>query len=207
MSAFKVVEQFERALGRYTGAPQVVTTDSCTNALMLAMAWCRERDPVDVAFVYVPRHTYVGVVHAARNAGYEVKFDDKEWHEAYALDPLPVVDAAKVLEPGMFDEWRDPRRSPWMVCVSFHVAKRLPLGRGGAVLLDDPGAADWLRRARFDGRTAGETGGSATRVTSPGWHCYLTPPEAARGLWLLEQFLDAAEPSSWRAYPDLRTLL
>jgi dTDP-4-amino-4,6-dideoxygalactose transaminase len=37
---------------------------------------------------------------------------------------------------------------------SFYATKNLPLGEGGMVTTDDPGRADWLRRARLHGMTA-----------------------------------------------------
>ena len=37
-AAFRVVEDFEAALAEYTGAPHVVTVDSCTNAILFRSA-------------------------------------------------------------------------------------------------------------------------------------------------------------------------
>lgn len=201
-SAWNVVEDFEIALAEYTGAREVVVVDSCSNALFLSCLFAASVLGKPLPAVDVPRQTYVGVPHAVRNAGFEVEFTGNPWRRWYRLSPLPVVDAAKLFERGMFELFAGE-----LVCVSFHVGKRLPLGRGGAILTDDDGAAEWLRRARFDGRTAGESGERASRVTSPGWHMYLTPPEAARGLWLLEQFVDAPAADDWTHYPDVSELM
>lgn len=87
-----------------------------------------------------------------------------------------------------------------IVCVSFQAAKHLPIGRGGAILTDNPETAAWLRRARFDGRTPGD---NAAPIQVPGYHMYMPPPDAARGLWLLSWLPEHNEDLPNDDYPDL----
>jgi dTDP-4-amino-4,6-dideoxygalactose transaminase len=68
-----------------------------------------------------------------------------------------------------------------MLCISFHWSKILGIQQGGAILLDDPEAAAWLRRARFDGRTEGVAPKDDT-FDFVGWHFYMSPEIAAEGL-------------------------
>jgi dTDP-4-amino-4,6-dideoxygalactose transaminase len=189
---FAVVKSFEDELARYTSAPHVVVVDSCTNALFLALTYCRfNRDTVGL-----PRRTYVGVAQAARNAGYAIKWRDEDWKGWYPLLGTPIWDSARRFRAGMYEEMT----SSAMVCVSFQASKHLPIGRGGAILLDSASGAEWLRRARFDGRTPGD---DSAPITTPGFHCYLSPPDASRGLWLLS-WLPRDNPDLENdAYPDL----
>lgn len=194
MRAYDVVTAFEQELASYTGAPRVVCVDSCTNALQLSMEYY-EPDTV-----VLPRRTYLGVAQAALNAGFDIEWRDVHWRGSYQIEPLPLWDCAKALTQSMYVPGR-------VQCVSFHIAKQLPLGRGGAVLTDDDAMWEWLQRAKLSGRTPGETGEEATRVTRPAHHMFMTPDVAARGLWLLQQFVDQPLNDSWEHYPDVSKLL
>lgn len=193
--AFRVVEQFEDALAEYTGAPFVVTTDSCTNALLLCFMLRKTNDGGDI--ITVPAHTYVGVVRAATSAGHHIKLTEEKWIGEHEIRPLRIWDAAKWFRRGMY-------RNGTLTCVSFQAAKQLPIGRGGAILCDDEDDAEWLRRARFDGR---DSHLSVHRQKHFQWgiHAYMPPPDAARGLWLLSWMQGDNQPiGSWENYPNLK---
>lgn len=204
--AFDVVDAFEQELAAYCGAPFAVTVDSCTNAIFLALKWQQEEwrrlapAPTGAAVVFLkpevllPKRTYVGVVQAAWNAGFAIGWRDMKWKGAYPLDPTTVIDSAKRFERGMY-------RNGSLTCLSFQAGKILPIGRGGAILTDNAEAAEWLRRARLDGRTAGRDYADNT-YQREGFHCYMTPPDAARGLWLLT-YADDGPDDTWESYPDL----
>lgn len=193
--AYEVVDRLEEALCEFTGSPLAVATDTCTNAIFMSFAWLRtlwrDRQPPAVR---VPKHNYVGVVQAIKNAGFAYDFVDYEWEGSYHLDPWHVVDSAKRFERGMYQPGT-------LTCVSFGSSKRLPVGRGGAILLDNPEAAEWIRPRTMDGRTPGEDYLTPSFVT-PAWRCNLTPEQAIRGLDLLT-YLEDNDPCDWTAYPDL----
>lgn len=193
--AFRVVEDFEAALCAYTGAPFAVTTDSCTNALFLAMT--RRGLGGAHGHVRIPKHTYVGVVQAAISVFFRsFRLEEIKWVGEYDIHPLKVVDSAKWLRDGMY-------RKGTLTCLSFQAYKQLPIGRGGAILCDDEDDADWFRKARFDGRDM-QTSLYRQERFGFGGHMYMTPPDAARGLWLMQGLKDNAEPiGSWEDYPDL----
>ena len=165
MNAYKVVEDFELALSIYTGAPYVVTTNSCSMALTLALAFD------DVGIVRVPNRTYCSVPNSVEMAGCEVVFADIEWEGEYNLWISDVWDSARRFRKRMY-------RPGQFQCVSFQTSKILGLEQGGAILHDNPEADEWLRRARFDGRL----NASEKLPKMRGFHCYMNPSTAALGL-------------------------
>jgi len=196
--AFRVVDDFEDELADYCGAPYAVALDSCTNALWLALLLERARLS-EAACVSLPSRTYVGVAQAARNAFWEIELAPFEWEDRgwYAILPTRVVDSARSLR-------RFQYQAGSLTCLSFQAGKQLPIGRGGAVLTDSEDDYRWLRRARHDGRLEGSRSEPAM---TPGLHCYMPPPDAARGLWLLTYLPDVPHRLPPTEYPDLRLAL
>lgn len=205
-----VTRQFEAALCAYTGARFAVTTTSCTQAILMAMAYLRHGDHafarvhrdtekrVGLLSFPMPKLSYVGVPAAIRNAGWGVAFMDVDWQGEYRIGVTPVWDSARRFTSGMY-------RPGSMQCVSFHWSKILGLSQGGAILHDDPEADAWLRRARFDGRTEGADP-KTDQVQFPSWHAYLSPEVAAHGLMKLS-LLPRHNPDLPRSdYPDLSTM-
>jgi len=182
--AFKVVRDFEAALCEYTGAPYAVAVNSCTMAILLAVAWhlkdanrwlknAEQKVAAQMpagfpdfslrANIEIPKRTYVSVPMSIIHAGGRPTFRDEDWTGAYRLAPLPVWDSARRLRKGMYKwstSWSDknenaPSLHGEMVCLSFHWSKILGIEQGGAILHSDPEADAWLRVARFDGRQEG----------------------------------------------------
>ncbi len=198
-----VTKAFEAALAEYTGAPFVVTTTSCTQAILMALAWVKESGrpvsrPIRNGWVHMPSRSYVGVPAAILNAGFLPYFDNIAWQGEYQLDPTWVYDSARRFTSGMYIPGA-------MQCVSFHWSKILGLSQGGAILLDDPEAAAWLRRARFDGRTEG-VDPKLDQVQYPSWHAYLSPEVAAHGLMKLSLLPRHNDDLPNSDYPDLSTM-
>lgn len=207
---FDVVRQFEDALAEYTGAPHVVTVDSCTNAIFLSLLWTRmvtalgQRALEDAGMkplrlapvVGLPSRTYVGVAQSAHNAGFAIYWRDEPWRGWYRIEGTSIWDSARRFTSGMYKGLPGGA----LCCVSFQIAKHLPIGRGGAILTDSAETAAWLRRARFDGRTPGD---NSAPIQVPGYHMYMTPPDAARGLWLLSWLPRENDDLPNDDYPDL----
>ncbi len=194
--AYRVVDDFEAELADYSGAPHAIAVSSCTNALFLSLTWERMRGVEGP--IRLPRRTYVGVLQSVLNAGFEVEWTlNERWYGWYALSPSRVRDHARQI----------PHRrhlNGKIVCLSFHAAKQLPLGRGGAILTDDAEFDEWARAARMDGRPP-----VSDQVIFPGWHCPLPPDTAARGLDILSRWNDAgySPPSLPHTdYPDLSAI-
>lgn len=170
MNPFTVVSLFEEAVAEYTGSPYAVAVDSCTNALFLCCKY------LEVGEVMIPKETYLSVPQSIIHAGGKVAFRDIKWSGIYRLSPYPIYDAAKRFTSGMYLPGN-------YMCLSFHIKKLLPIGKGGMILTDDEKAVDWFKKARYEGRS--EVPYHLDNIDSLGWNMYLTPEQAARGLYLL----------------------
>lgn len=195
--AFDVVRMFEYALCDYTGARYCVATTSCTMALLITLKVMAMEE--GATRISIPRRTYVGVPQSVINAGHLLTFDSREWIGRYQLSGSPVVDSARLLTSGMYQRGT-------FTCLSFHWTKHLAIGQGGAILHDNRGYDEILRRMRFDGRAEGVPAAKDFGVIKGGMHAYMMPRDAAEGLTrlkLLPQH-NMALPNS--DYPDLSKL-
>ena len=195
MHAFDIVRGFENAVAEYTGAPYVVAVNSCTMALLLACKWCLLKCNPDDVDVDIPKRTYVGVPMSIIHAGGRVLFRDEDWCGTYELRPMNVWDSARYFSSGMYSPGS-------MICVSFHATKILGDTQGGAILLDNWYAYEWLKRMRFDGRTEGVPP-KDDLFTEIGYHCYMSPDVAARLLHKLSVLPMHNRPLDNDEYPDL----
>lgn len=201
----QVTRDFEAALSEYTGAPHVACTNSCTMAVLLALAYhipepCRYHLPNDRPEVSIPRPGYISIPQAIVHAGGWPVFRDEDWSGAYQLKPFDVWDSARRFHAGMY-------KSGQYQCVSFHASKTLGLEQGGAILHDDPNAQAFFERARFDGRTPGVHPREDKSIGSMiGFHCYMNPSTAAQGLMRLHAFGPDHDDIPNDDYPDLSTL-
>lgn len=190
---FAVVNEFEEALAEYTGAPYVVTCTSCTSALLMALMWYGQE--CGFRIITIPKLTYVGVGMSILNAGHGIDFRDEDWQGEYVLDDFPLYDSARRFRRGMY-------KPGAMQCVSFHWSKLLSIGQGGAILLDDKRAAQWLRRCRFDGRSEG-VAPRDDEFDMVGIHAYMMPRDAAEGLTRLSLLPDDNADLPRSDYADL----
>lgn len=188
VDAFQVVRDFEKAIAEYTGAPYAVALDSCTNALFLCCKYLK------VDEVTIPSKTYVSVPCSIIHAGGKINFEDVYWRGVYQLKPYPIWDAAKRFTANMYLEGT-------YMCLSFHMKKILNLGRGGAILTDNKDAAEWFKQARFDGRH--ECPLKEDNFEMIGWNYYMTPAQAATGLWQMMMIPKHNEDLPDEDYPDL----
>jgi len=190
-NAFDVVRQFEETIADYAGSDYAVSVDSCTNAIFLALQYCK----VAGKEVTIPSRTYPSVPCCIKHAGGKVRFKDYKWKGIYRLDPFPIIDGAKRFTRGMYEKGS-------YHCLSFHARKHLPIGRGGMILTDDEEAVKWFRMARFDGRHECKLEDDNFEIL--GWNFYMTPEQAARGLWLMGNLGDHnADLVEIPNYPDL----
>ena len=181
MNAHEITRRFEEALCEYTGAPYAVALDSATSGLLL----CLLREDVRGKVIRIPSRTYMSVPCSILQAGGRVAFAPVAGPTltgAYPLSPTRIVDSALRFTHDMY-------RPGEMQCVSFTGPyKHLKLGKGGAVLLDDPDDYAWLKRARFSGRR--EMSYHQDQFDMLGYNFWMLPELAARGLHLLAQFYD-----------------
>lgn len=199
MNPHKVTEEFEKAISNYTGAPYVVTTDNCSNALFLALMY----EGIEGKEVLIPSNTYMSVPCEIIHAGGRVKFFQSASDTlkgAYNLGGTSVWDfslrfTADMYIPGTFD------------CCSFTGAyKHLKLGKGGCILTDNHEAYLWFKRSRYSGRRNASYFDDSFDMI--GWNFYMNPVISSLGLLLIQQFynLDGTKkdmPDIELPYPDL----
>lgn len=195
MQPYDIVDEFEQRIARYTGARFGVAVNSCTSAIMLSAA-LRFRQGYD-KIAFLPAFTYIGVPMAILQAGGRVEFTHYEWSGGYWISRLRIYDGARRFRQGMYEGG--------LHCLSFHWTKHLPIGRGGMILTENEEEYRLLRKMRYDGRTPGLSVGEDT-FTVPGWHVYMIPEDAARGLMLLGGVKSEYPDLPWDGYIDLSKL-
>lgn len=180
---YKITDEFEELLSRYTNSKYVVTVDNMSNALFLALYYehvvmNRTDDTIEI-----PSRTYPSVPCEIIHSGLKVKFNEvngKSIKGAYQLIGSKVWDSALRFTADMYQ----PNTH---MCVSFTGPyKHFKLSKGGAILTDDHDAYLWFRRARYSGRR--ETSYHDDNFDMLGWNFYMMPELAARGVLLMNQF-------------------
>ena len=190
---YKIVRMFEEEIAHYTGAPYAISIDSCTNALFLICKY------LEVGEVTIPSKTYLSVPQSIIHAGGEVVFDRREetnnWKGIYQLKPYPIYDAAKRLKKDMYIPGT-------YMGLSFHIKKLLPIWKGGMILTDNAEAADWFKKARYEGRS--EKFYKEDDITFHGWNMYMTPQQAAQGLAMFQNYsAEGGDLGEHNGYRDL----
>ena len=190
---FDKILKFEQALAEFTGAPYVIMTDCCTHAIELCLRYDQVRSCSFTAF------TYLSVAMTMHKLGIKYSLENEVWTGEYQIHDTRIWDSARRLEKGMY-------RSGQMQCLSFGHGKPLRIGRGGAILLDDPQAYETIIRQRYDGRDLDISPWETQREFRVGYHYKPTPEEAVRGLGLLEGIKENNLSPVHVQYPDLRKI-
>lgn len=176
---YKITEEFESQLSKYTGAPYVITVDNASNALFLALMY----ENVNGQTITIPSRTYPSVPCEIIHAGAKVSFapiDGKTIKGAYQLKPTKVWDSALRFTHNMYIKNTH-------MCISFTGPyKHFKLSKGGAILTDNYDAQLWFKRARYSGRR--ECSYHTDNFDMLGWNFYMMPELAARGLLMINQF-------------------
>ena len=196
---YKVTEEFEEELAKYTGAKFAVTVDNMSNGLFLALMY----EKVQGKEITIPARTYPSVPCEIIHAGAKVKFKpvkNKTLTGAYQLEPTNVWDSALTFTADMY-------KPGTHMCVSFTGPyKHFKLSKGGAILTDNLDAYHWFKRARYSGRR--ECSYHDDNLDMLGWNFYMMPELAARGLLLMNQFYNTDGSKKHNKdltlpYPDL----
>jgi dTDP-4-amino-4,6-dideoxygalactose transaminase len=193
---FDKILKFEQELAEFTGAPYAIMTDCCTHAIEL----CLRHDGVTKCS-FTP-YTYLSVPMTMHKLGIDYQYLDHEWQRwigEYPFVGTRIWDSARRLEPNMY-------QSGAMQCLSFGHSKPLHIGRGGAILLDDPVAYHEILLQRYDGRDLNITPWQQQQTFRVGYHYRPTPEEAELGSALLQGIRDNPPVPQFVEYPDLRTI-
>lgn len=190
---YNVVKMFEEEVANYTGAPYAVAVDSCTNAIFLSCYYSNIKGKE----VILPKKTYLSVPMSIIHAGGIPVFKDYQWSGIYKLEPFSIIDSAKRLTSNMYIKGH-------LMCLSFHIKKTLSIGKGGMILTDNKNAYEWLKKARYEGRS--EKNYKDDNIKMLGWNMYLTPQQASHGLALMQNYpINVADLGENNGYKDLTT--
>ena len=191
------VTHFENEVAQYCGSKYAVACDSNSNAIRLVLHYLNITNQI----ITIPARTYVSVPNQIILSGNTPKFVDMEWDGMYLLGQTTIVDAATAFHRDMYKEYFNP----YMI-LSFHFKKILNIGTGGMVLTNDEKFEKWARPMIHDGRHK-YTLYDEDEFECIGWHMYMTPEQAERGLEIFnsDRINDYNEPvgGSWK-YKDLR---
>jgi len=191
-----VIEIFENKVAKFAGSRYAVSCDCCTHGLFLVLKYFNGMKKITI-----PKHTYISVPMLIEQAGYTYKFEDLEWSGEYQLSPYLLYDSAVRWTKGMY------LGGDSIQVISFQIKKRIPIGRGGMILTNDKVIADKLRLMSYDGRDLDTAYDNPNHIKCVGYHFYMTPEDAARGILLMDKTSEINEDSGgWKNYPDLSQL-
>jgi dTDP-4-amino-4,6-dideoxygalactose transaminase len=185
-----VVDIFEEKVAKFAGSKYAVSVDCCSHGLFLSLKYLESIgeipnniDPTTFKFgeITIPSRTYVSAPMQINQANYNVKFEDIEWSGLYQLKPTRVWDGAVRWTKDMYVS------DNALQVVSFQIKKRVPIGKGGIILTDDKKAYEWLKLARYDGRDMSVPYTDDKHILMMGYHMYMTPEDAARGIILMDE--------------------
>lgn len=183
-----IVSQFEEKIASFCGSNYAVALDSCTNALYLNLKYQR----LENTEISIPKHTYLSVPQVILHSNNLPTFRDEQWSGIYQLGSTNIFDAAGRLKPNMYIK-------DSFMCLSFHLRKCLPIGKGGIVLMDSFEAYQWMQLAVYEGRDRRIPHDSIEDIVINGWNMYMTPEEAAYGIDLFEEYVKKAKELN---FPD-----
>lgn len=184
------IEEFEKAIAEFYGAPYAVSTDCCTHAIELSLR-LRNYDHVTC-----PAHTYISIPMTFEKLGLPWNFVEDRWNNFYHIGGTNIIDGAVY--------WRKDGYIPGkLICLSFQFRKHLNLGRGGMILCDSKDDYIYLKKMSYDGRLP-DIAWAEQDIDMMGYHYYMTPETAQLGLEKLPSCIEKESRCwSWKDYPDI----
>lgn len=171
------IDEFEVAFAQYIGSRYAVAVDSCTSGLFLSLKY-NNIGAEDT--VQIPSLTFASVGNVILHCGAKIKWEDVSYvGRAYHLKhtrPTKIVDSAHELERLCYT---NPDIGKALTCYSFYPTKQLASAEGGMVATDDSYAVEWLKKARWHGRSGK---GFDYSIDFPGWKMNMTNVQAVIGL-------------------------
>ncbi len=198
-----VIDIFEKKVADFAGSKYAVSVDCCSHGLFLAMKYLQSTGELEKdTEITIPKMTYVSAAMQIIHAGNKVKFEDIEWSGVYQMLPTRLWDGAVRWNKGMYVG------NNALQVVSFQIKKRIPIGKGGIILTDSPEAYRWLKLASYDGRDLNTPYTDPNHVSMMGYHMYMTPEDAARGIMLIDSVPEHNEDTgNHTTYVDVSKLI
>lgn len=199
--AREVIDIFEKKIAQFGGSAYAITTDCCTHALELSLRWQLHKGEIGLDDeIILPAHTYVSVYWMLKQIGFsDVRLIDINWYGKYLINGTNVYDAAT--------QWKRSMFKSGYHCISFQIKKKICIGRGGAILTNSKEACEWLKLARYDGRDINIPYDMDGHIKSQGFHYYMTPEDAARGILLMDEIKEETDGQDYNNYPDVRKMI
>jgi len=203
----EVIDMFEQKVAEFAGAKYGILTDCCTNGMFLSLKYLMNIGEIMVEWnihpkITIPNRTYVSLPMLINQVGLDYEFKDYEWSGIYRLNPTRVYDGAVRWTKDMYVG------NNALQVVSFQIKKRIPIGKGGIILTDDKEAAKMLKLMSYDGRDLTVSYNDCNHIKTKGYHMYMTPEDAARGIILMDSVPEENEDSgNSTMYPDIEEMI
>lgn len=206
-----VVDMFEKKVAAFAGSKYAVAVDCCSHALFLTLKfaqwnfWGYKNEGGDDDLpqtITIPNHTYLSVPMQIIHCGFDVKYEDIEWSGVYQLKPYNIYDGAVRWTKGMYVG------NNALQTVSFQIKKRIPIGKGGMILTDNELAYKMIKLMSYDGRDLTLPYDHPEHVKTLGYHMYMTPEDAARGIILMDTVPEMNDDTGNNTtYPDVEKMM
>ncbi len=194
------ITMFEKRLSEYTGAPYVVLTDSCTNALFLSLKLLHNKNMLEANDIIIPNRTYISVPQTIIHCGLNPVYNDRYWIGTYELGKTNIMDCAVGFKPNMYIKNK-------YMCLSFQQKKAIKIGKGGAILLDNIDDYNTLKRMAWDGRDSSKSVLDDIDNIILGYHMNMIPDDAVKGVLLLNQYnFNLNDIKSCNDYPNIEQI-
>ena len=195
----EIINIFEEKLAEYAGSNYAVVVDCCSNAIFLSLQYRIFKGELEIGQeIVIPSQTYISIPMQIIHSKLKPVLENRTWSGIYELVNADLFDSAARFTKNMFVG----RNS--LQTLSFQIKKRLPIGKGGAILTNSLEAYTWLKLSSYDGRNLNSPYNSPNHVEKIGWHYYMTPEDAARGILIMDKLppinLDTMDYSH---YPNL----
>ncbi len=197
-----VVTMFEEKVAKFAGSKYAVSVDCCSHGIFLSLKYLQHKKELEIDGVLsIPKMTYVSAPIQIIHAGNKVQFEDLEWSGVYLLKGSRVWDGAVRWNKDMYVGLNA------LQVVSFQIKKRIPIGKGGIILTDDFEAYKWLKLASYDGRDLNTPYTDENHLRMLGYHMYMTPEDAARGIILMDNTPEENEDTgNSKTYVDVTVM-
>lgn len=186
---FEVVENFEKKVAGFFGAPYAVAVDSCTHGVELALRFTNTKK------IFCPKRTYLSIPFLSKKLNIELVWRNEDWVDYYYVTDR-VIDAAVLWKKNSYV-------ANTFMGISFQYQKHLSLGRGGILLMDNEDEYNQIKKMSYDGRLPNIPWRNQN-IDTVGYHYYMTPETAQMGLDKLQTAINTT-PRQWviTDWPDL----
>jgi len=199
----EIVDIFEEKVSKYAGSRYAVSCDCCSHGIFLSLQYLKSIGELkNNDIITIPNRTYVSVPMQIIHCGLKVEVEDIEWIGIYQLKGSRIWDSAVRWTKDMYIG------NDALQVLSFQIKKRVPIGKGGMILTDSEDAYKWLKFASYDGRNLKTPYEDENHVNMIGYHMYMTPEDAARGIILMDSVPEINEDSeSYLNYTEIRDII